>query len=382
MSNQKILIIRNAAHFDFGGGERFPVFLAEQLQKQLFSPIIISRSKMLIDFAEMNNIPTIKGLWWKKQNWNGINNLLIPVYVVWQIILTFYYRRLFTRLKPSVVHIQSKDDFIAATRAAKALGIRVIWTDHADLKHIWQNLTLPYKNPIGKMIYKAAHNTHAITVVSDSELKLVSAQLPKNSAIQQKLQVIHNGVVDSATNLKPKKNNTFTYLVASRLVKDKGIQEAIDAFTELYKIYPSTQLQIIGDGPDAELFTEVARQSPAISILGHQDQPLQFMANADVFVHPTYHEGFSVALVEAGMMSLPIIATAVGGNIEIIKNEETGLLVQAKNSNELFVAMKTIYENESLRKKISTNARKQYLEKFQFDIIIAEHFIPLYRGDL
>lgn len=378
MSEQKILIIRNAAAYDFGGGERFPVFLAEALKNQGLSPILISRSKKLLEFAEENQIPTIKGWWWAKQQWSGANNLLIPLYMLWQLLLTSYYRRLFRRLKPSAVHIQSKDDFIAATRAAKKLGIRIVWTDHADLKHVWQNLTVRHKNPIGKMVYKAAHDAHSITLVSNSELNLVSAHLPEDSLLKEKLQVVYNGVVDSASAHPLTKAPSFTYLVASRLVKDKGIQEVIDAFIKLHEDHYNSELVIIGDGPEASHFNEAAKASPAIKLLGHQSQPLSFMASADVFVHPTYHEGFSVALVEAGMMSLPIIATSVGGNVEIITSRETGLLISPKNTDELYRAMKELYENDTLRKSLGENARKQYEQKFQFDIIVAKQFTPLY----
>lgn len=380
MSAKNIAIIRNAAPYDFGGGERFPVFLAEVLKEQGFSPTIISCSEKLIGFSKENKISTIKGLWWAKQQWSGINNLLIPFYIFWQFLLTGYYRRLFAKLKPAVVHIQSKDDFIAATRAAKSLGIRVIWTDHADLKHIWKNITVWYKNPIGKMVYKAAQYVHAITVVSESELNLVSAHLPEKSPIQSKLQVVYNGVIDRASEYPKKESEALTYLVASRLVKDKGIQEVIDAFISLNAKHSDTKLQIIGDGPEAVLFKQAATPSTAISLLGHQSQPLSFMADADVFVHPTYHEGFSVALVEASMMSLPIIATSVGGNVEIIKNEETGLLIAPQSSDELFKAMERLYNSESLRKKLGENARSQYVEKFQFDTIVEKSFIPLYEG--
>lgn len=381
MSDQKILIIRNAASYDFGGGERFPVFLAEALQSEGFSPVIISRSEKLLSFAENSQIPSIKSWWWAKQQWSGANNLLIPLYGAWQLLLTSYYRRLFKRLNPAAIHIQSKDDFIAATRAAKKLGIRVVWTDHADLKHVWQNLSVWYKNPIGKMVYRAAAGAGAITLVSKSELEFVSAHLPENSPIRQKLQVVYNGVIDNAASHPRDKGETFTYLVASRLVKDKGIQEVIDAFIKLQKTHLDTQLQIIGDGPDGELFKKAAESSTAIKLLGHQSQPLEFMAKADAFVHPTYHEGFSVALVEAGMMSLPIIATAVGGNVEIINDKETGLLVQPKNSDELFRAMKELYENGALRTQLGENAHVQYVAKFQFNAIVKKSFIPLY-GDL
>lgn len=384
MSKQIIAIIRNAAPYDFGGGERFPVFLAESLARNNLQPIIISRSKKLLEFADSNTVETVKGWWWSKQNWSGLNILLTPIYIVWQVVLFFYYLSLFIKLSPSAIHIQSKDDFIAATYAGKLLKKRVIWTDHADLKHIWQNLSVWYKNPISKMVYRAALYADAITVVSNSELQLVTQHLPKESLVREKIMTVYNGVFDQSSlflsESKPKQN--FTFLVASRLVKDKGIGEVIDAFKQLVTEYKDISLQIIGDGPDREIFKQQASDTSQIHMLGHQSQPLTFMAAADVFVHPTYHEGFSVALVEAGMMSLPIITTSVGGNVEIIENEKTGLLVSKENTAELYSAMKRLYENNELRKELGKNARIQYLEKFQFNQIVNKSFMPLYEVTL
>ncbi len=378
MSKQTIALIRNAAPYDFGGGERFPVFLAEMLKKKDFNPILISRSRKLLHFAQENKITTITGWWWSKQQWSGVNNLFIPAYIAWQCILFFYYLVLFSKLQPTAVHVQSKDDFIAATYAAKVLKLRVVWTDHADLKHIWRNISVWYKNPIGKMVYKAALHADAITVVSNSEQQLVLKNLPVNSAVQNKLTVVYNGVIDQSEEYSKRANTKFTYLVASRLVTDKGIGEVLAAFKKLSEEFKDINLQIIGDGPESEYFKKQANTIEHVSLLGHQQEPLSFMAGADTFVHPTYHEGFSVALVEASMMSLPIIATSVGGNPEIIKNTKTGLLIPVKNSDALYDAMKTIYTDTVLRKSLGENARKQYLEKFQFNKIVEKEFIPLY----
>lgn len=380
MTDRTIIIIRNAASQDFGGGERFPVFLSQILTTKSFRPIIVSRSRKLLAFADGNGIETIRGWWWSRQQWSGINNLFVPLYIAWQCVLFFYYIVLFSKQKTSIVHIQSKDDFIAATYAAKSLGIRTIWTDHADLKHIWRNISTWYKNPIGKMVYRAALRADAISVVSASELNLIARNLPANSPVSDKLTVIHNGVVDQAGQYKKQQNQLFTYLVASRLVTDKGINEVLAAFEKLSKEFDDIELQIIGDGPESDLFKKKAAMIKRVSLLGHQTQPLTFMANADVFVHPTYHEGFSVALVEASMMSLPIITTSVGGNPEIIKDTETGLLVPAKDSESLYDAMKTLYADDLLRKSLGKNARNQYVKKFQFDKIVEEEFIPLYGG--
>lgn len=380
MKSRKIAIIRNAAPQDFGGGERFPIFLGETLKSQGYDPIIISRSKKLLVFAKENDQKTIKGWWWKRQQWSGKNNLLLPFYIAWQAILTVYYLILFMRLQPIAVHIQSKDDFIGATIAGHILGIRIIWTDHADLKHIWKNINIRWKNPIGKMIYKLAHYTHAITLVSQSEKALILQEIPNNNSFDKKLVVIYNGVIDISSTYAVKKDTVFTYLIASRLVIDKGISEAIDAFKTVHSSYNKTRLIIVGDGPQKRLFKKRAADYPAITFLGYKTDPLKYMSEADVFLQPTYHEGFSVALVEASMMSMPIIATNVGGNKEIIIDKKTGLLVPVKNSDALAEAMINLYKNKELKETIATNARIQYIKKFQFNEIVKKSFIPLYEG--
>lgn len=375
---KKIIIIRNAYQHDFGGGERFPVFLAETLIKNDCEPIIVSQNKTLLNFATEKNIRTHSGLWWHRQQWNSWRVVLFPVYVMWQIRLYCWYSKLFKQEQPTAVHVQSKDDFIAATYAAKHQGIRVVWTDHADLKHVWRNITVPIKNPVGKWVYRAAKKADAITVVSQSELREVSSHLPNDSMIKNKLHVVYNGCADVLAAYPTTEHTPITYIIANRLVTDKGISEAIEAFKILHTKHTNTQLIIAGDGPEKETFISRAKDTNAIIFVGHQTNPYTAIASADIFLQPTYHEGFSVVLVEASMLQKPIIATAVGGNVEIITDNITGLLVPAKNTQELYKAMERLYSDTTLRAALAQNARKQYEKQFTFDTIVKEGFIPLY----
>ena len=379
MIKKRIIIIRNANSFDFGGGERYPVFLAKELVKQGFDPLIVSRSSRLIDFAQNNNINTTRGWWWARQNWNGKFALLFPVYFFWQIILTFWYVGLFVHKKPNLIHIQSKDDFIAATWAGKILGKKIVWTDHADLKHIWQNIGIWYKNPVGKLVHWSAQFTSTIMTISNSELSLINANLKSKDPIRKKMVVIYNGVNDDASSYHEKSNKNFTYCVVSRLVTDKGISEVIEAFSHLTFIYPDDQLVIVGDGPESKKFETQASQVPNIKLLGYQKDPLEYIAKCDVFVHPTYHEGFGISLIEASMFGRPIIASSVGGIVEIITDRKNGLLVKEKNVNSLQNAMKLLRDSETLRKKLGKEARSQYKQRFQFDQIVKGKIIPIYQ---
>lgn len=375
-----IVLIRNAQPYDFGGGERFPTFVADVLKSIDHPPVIISGSKSVIGFAKSHGIATIKGLWWRNQDWSGARALLFPVYILWQLFLTLYYLAIFIRIHPLAVHIQSKDDFIAGTFAAKLTGTKVVWTDHADLKHIWLNLRVWYKNPVGKFVYLAANIVDTIVVVSKNEARLITANIPQRSFVWSKLQLIHNGCSDTYNSTPRIQQPVFTFCIANRLVTDKGIGETITAFKKIYSEFPDTQLLLLGDGPEGEVFKKQAGISEGIRFMGHQDDPYSIMASSDVFLQPTYHDAFSVVIVEASMLGLAIIATSIGGNIEIIFDENTGLLVPSKDADALYTAMRRLRTDASLRKKLSSNARDNYLKDFVFDDIISKQYIPLYKG--
>lgn len=378
MKNNIAMIIRNADYKDFGGGERFPIILSLCLKKQSFNSFVVSRSASVIKFASLNNVHYVKGLWWSKQNWSGWRIVFTPIYLIWQIVLYIWYLALIIQTKTDIVHVQSKDDFIAATLAGKTLNKKVIWTDHADLKHIFQNLYVWYKNPIGKLVYLCSLATNAVVVVSKEEQRLIFKNIKNKNKLIKKIKLIYNGVPDSKRFLNKEENTHFNYGLATRLVVDKGFSEVIEAFKLINKKYQDTRLIIVGTGPDEDLFKKQTKQNKNVIFTGHSDDPYEAMINFDVFIHPTRHESFSMAIVEASMLGLPIIATNVGGNPEIIINHKTGLLVNVKDVESLYRAMEELYKNNTLRDKLGKAARKQYLEKFNFDDIVKNQYIPLY----
>jgi len=381
MIKKRIIIIRNSNNEDLNGSDRFPVFLAQELAKNGYDPTIVSQSPKLLAFARDNSIKTTRGRWWKRQDWSGKKAILLPIYIIWQIMLTFWYWGFFIKKNPQVIQIQSRDDFIAATIAGRMLGKRVIWTDHADLRDIWKNVDRWFKNPVGKLVHFAGKFANKITVVSESERVLVSDNLAAGGTVWQKVQVVYDGVIDSAAQYKNKgKDKSFKFCVASHLTTEKGISEAISAFNKLCQTHKNIKLDIIGDGPEEVKFREEAEGNHDINFVGHQDNLLPYIGNADVFIRPTYHEGFSVALVEASMLSCPIIATAVGGNVEVVHNGETGILVHPKDALALYDNMELLLKDSALRQKLATNARKQYEQLFQFDQIVQKCFIPIYEG--
>ncbi len=377
----RVLLIRNAKSYDFGGAERYPVDLAKELAQNGWNSQIVSKQAKLLEYAKAQHVPYVTGLWWNQQNWSGWRALATPIYVGWQLILVIWYMRLIGRYEADVVHPQSKDDFIAATIAGKLLGKRVIWTDHADLKYIYSNHSTWYKNPVGKLVYFASKYADYITVVSQNERMLIADAL--GMPLDNQYVVVHNGVGELSkkqSRANKRKKDAFVFCATSRLVVAKGIGELIEAFERFVKEHPNSELWLVGDGPDQIKFKHMAADIPGIKLIGHSDNPLSYVAAADVFVHPSYHEGFSLSLVEAAMLGKPIIACNVGGNTEIIRDRHTGLLVTPQNSGGLHNMMNKMYENPKFAENLGKNARIMYENNFRFDRLVTEKLLPLY-GD-
>jgi glycosyltransferase involved in cell wall biosynthesis len=377
--NHRVLLIRNANSFDFGGAERFVVHLAAELNHNDWEATVISRHEGIEQYALREHVPFIRGPWLAHQSWNGWRMILYPLYVIWQLRLIAWYSRIFREYQPSVVHPQSRDDFIAATIAGRIAGARIVWTDHADLKYIYQNVGVWYKNPVGKWVNRKSRQANTITLVSSSEKQLIAKSL--GGPLPDNYRVIYNGTID--TDIQPivrddSDKDALVFCATSRMVTAKGIGELINAFQRLEQENKKIRLWLVGDGPEIRNFQTLAEGDKHIRFFGFTNEVLETLASADVFVHPSYHEGFSISIVEAAMLRKPIIACEVGGNGEIVKDHRTGLLVAPKDAAALFDAMKLLAGDKALRDKLGSAARQEYQENFQFDTIVKNEFIPLY----
>ena len=90
----------------------------------------------------------------------------------------------------------------------------------------------------------------------------------------------------------------------------------------------------------------------------------RYMAAADVLVHPSYREGFSMVIQEAMAMALPVITTDIPGPSEVIEKDVTGILAQARNVETLYECMKWMYEHQEKGREMGKAGRKRCEEKF------------------
>lgn len=380
-STPVILLVRNAAKDDFGGAETYTVSIAEILIKNGFHPVVVSRSKKVLDYARSHSVSTYRGWWWSRQNWSGRRVLLMPFYVLWQLVLTLWYLQLIARTHAQALHLQSKDDFIAGTLAGWLTRRQVIWTDHMDLRYVFQNISRPLRNPVGKLVFHSGKLANHIILISENEHKLVTSHFKNKNDLKDQIILIKNGVVDQQSKYPYKQHKTFSFCIASRIVTNKGIGEAIQAYVLLKEqraLQTPTKLDIYGDGQGIKKFKALAAGHNDIVFHGHQANAIAKIAESDVFILPSYQEGLSITLLEATMLGKAIIATAVDSNPEVIRDKSTGLLVQPRDVKDLANAMSQIYSDSALRHKLEKNARSNYEHSFNLETSVKERIIPLY----
>jgi glycosyltransferase involved in cell wall biosynthesis len=167
-------------------------------------------------------------------------------------------------------------------------------------------------------------------------------------------------------------NNCLMFLFVGRLKKEKGVFELIKAFKNISINHNNLALLIVG--PDEEkLKKKLMEHSESckelIRFVDFTKIPEQYMAASDVFVLPSYREGFGSVVIEAASCGLPSIGSNIYGLRDAIKLKETGLLVPARSSILLEKAMLKLINNNELRNKMGLNARKRTIHQFSQDKI-------------
>lgn len=159
------------------------------------------------------------------------------------------------------------------------------------------------------------------------------------------------------------------FAFAGRLTADKGVNELLEAFLNIEKKYPHVKLLMMGGMDNHESLRqellEKAKKSTNVIFTGNVSNVEMYYAASDVFVAPSYREGFGLVVVEAEAMGLPAIVSNVPGQVDAIKENETGLICEVKDSKSLENAMSKLIEDVELRIDLGNKASKYVEENYE-----------------
>lgn len=145
----------------------------------------------------------------------------------------------------------------------------------------------------------------------------------------------------------------FVFGFVGRMDKDKGTNELFTSFLKLYQKYPKIALLFIGPedkitGIDIALYQAVKDSGTAV-FTGFTNEVPKYISAIDVLVHPSYREGFSMVIQQAMAMEIPVVTTNIPGPSEVIEENVSGLLAEAKDSDSLSRAMEKLLKDDVLR---------------------------------
>ena len=228
-------------------------------------------------------------------------------------------------------------------------------------------------------LYKVALNHKHLKVIiqnhTDKDILL------KNQITTKKHIIIIRG---SGVNLAdypatPEPKTPPVVVMASRLLKDKGVFEFAEAAKLLKSWHLDVEMRLIGDidqGNQTSLSqAELDRLATEknIKIMGYRDDIAQQYAQAHIICLPSYREGLPKSLIEAAACGRAVVTTDTPGCRDAIIPDSTGLLVPIKEAKPLAEALQKLIENDGLRTSMGTAGRILAEKEFTIDKIIKQH---------
>lgn len=289
--------------------------------------------------------------------------------------------RLFHREKPWIVHSMTPKAGLLCMIAAKVCRVPhrihtftgLIWPTASGLKRkiliatdkllcSCATIIIPEGNGVKQDLLSARITSKPLNVLANGNVRGIDLNHYRLS----------DEVVQQAKLLR--KNNTITYIFIGRLVADKGITELVNAFVKLNQLHDNTRLLLVGPkeqtiSPLPSHILQTIESHKSIEAVGMQHDIRPWLAAADVFVFPSYREGFPNVVIEAGAMALPSIVTDINGSNEIIIEGKNGLIIPSHDSDSLFNSMLRLYSDASLRQSLSRNARDLIADRFDCHLV-------------
>lgn len=307
--------------------------------------------------------------------------------------VTYLYRlwRLLQLIKPDVVHTRNLAA-LETTLVTSLMGIK--YRIHSE--HGWGVKDDNVKSNIKYLIYRRLMSKLVHRYIGLS--KNIESMLIENIKVpKRKVRQVYNGVDSEKFKQAICKNrydlfpdnfiNSETILIGTvgRMDPVKDQITLLTAFIKLLKdnrLASNLRLVMIGDGemrPEIENIIAMNNVHQQVWLAGSKDNIHLYMQQMDIFCLPSKNEGISNTILEAMACSLPVVATDVGGNGELIANNETGMLVPAENPDRLAEKLAHYVEDIQLRMRHGKLARKRVVDNFSLEKMV-QNYVSIYEG--
>lgn len=223
-----------------------------------------------------------------------------------------------------------------------------------------------------RLVYRAATN---IVAVSEAARKDINAVF---GVPERKCAVLYNLLPDPFEGVNsscsgPRENKL---VCVGRLEQCKGQDVLIKAIALLRDRCPDWKVEFLGEGPASDSLSQLARHlgvSDRCIFSGNvrHDEVLMRMAKAAATVVPSRSEGFGIVNIESLAVGTPVIASAVGGIVEVIRDGVDGFLVPPDDPSSLGDKICALLSSPELRQKMSARGRERFLAFFELNHVVS-----------
>jgi len=172
------------------------------------------------------------------------------------------------------------------------------------------------------------------------------------------------------------KNGDFVVGSIGRLEEHKGYSYLLDAVARIKDGMPNLKCLIVGDGKAADALKQKAGESHIDDIVkfsGSRNDTELMLSIMDIFVLPsTIREGLPLTLAEAAAAGLPMIATCIGGNPEIVLNGKNGFIIEPKDAGALAAKIRHLADNPADREKMGSESLRIWKENFTLEEMLSK----------
>jgi glycosyltransferase involved in cell wall biosynthesis len=262
--------------------------------------------------------------------------------------------RVLRHLDAEIVHTHLVHADLYAGLAAKLRGRRLVSTKHNDD---------PFRaGPFRLVERQLARLADRVVTITDS---LRTFTIERVGIAPAKVETIHYGLdmVPAAWGVNPPDDvpeDARILLAVSRLTEQKGVDVAIRALSSLPD---DTVLVVLGEGPERAALERLAREcrvAERVYLPGRVPDVAVWLRRAEVFVHPARWEGFGLAVLEAMLARLPVVATEVSSLPELVAHGETGFLVSADDEGALASGIRDALAQPELGAAGELRARREF----------------------
>ena len=310
----------------------------------------------------------------------GVRTVAVPmerhIAPLKDLVSLFRLIRLFRKEKPWMVHSITPKAGLLAMMAARICGVPV-------RIHMFTGLVFPTSKGLKRRILMTTDRlTCACATLVNPEGQGVKRDLERFHITSKPMRIIGNGNINGIDTAYFDRTEAvcreaemiceqgLTFCFVGRIVGAKGINELVAAFLRLYALRPAVRLLLVGAFEDrldpVSSDTKVMiMKHPAIRFVGWQDDIRPYLAASDVFVFPSYREGFPNVVLQAGAMGLPCIVTDINGCNEIIRHGVNGLIVPPRDEQALYGAMERLATDVQERNHLARQARPAVAERYE-----------------